>query len=148
MMKRYTWLIVLGCVLLSLVACDWETSDNGELDGFWQMTDVDTLATGGHENVKEKALTWSFQGRILEVREATHKGTPIYIFKFSHEGNVLKAFSPYLNDRDKEDPLVEDVKDIELYGFSALSEQFNVLKLTGSKMILQSATLKLTFRKY
>ncbi|WP_027455829.1 lipocalin-like domain-containing protein [Xylanibacter brevis] len=146
-MKRYTWLIALGTLLL-LTACDWETSDNGNLDGFWQMTDVDTLATGGHENVKEQALTWSFQGRILEVRQATHKGTPIYIFKFSHEGDVLKTFNPYLNNRDMEDPLVEDVKDIEPFGFSALSQQFQVLKLTSSRLILQSPTLRLTFRKY
>lgn len=147
-MKRYAWLIALGCMLLTLAACDWESSDNGNLDGFWQMTDVDTLATGGHENVKEKALTWSFQGRIMEVRQATHKGTPIYIFKFSHEGDVLKTFNPYLNDRDKEDPLVEDVKDIEPFGFTALSQQFKVLKLTSSRLILQSTTLRLTFRKY
>jgi hypothetical protein len=135
-------------MLLTLAACDWESSDNGNLDGFWQMTDVDTLATGGHEIVKEQALTWSFQGRILEVRQATHKGTPIYIFKFSHEGDVLKTFNPYLNNRDMEDPLVEDVKDIEPFGFSALSQQFQVLKLTGSRLILQSPSLRLTFRKY
>ncbi|WP_027451006.1 lipocalin-like domain-containing protein [Xylanibacter brevis] len=147
-MKRYAWLIAIGCMLLTLAACDWESSDNGNLDGFWQMTDVDTLATGGHENVKEQALTWSFQGCILEVRQATHKGTPIYIFKFSHEGDVLKTFNPYLNNRDMEDPLVEDVKDIEPFGFSALSQQFKVLKLTGSRLILQSPTLRLTFRKY
>lgn len=146
-MKRYTWLIALGTLLL-LTACDWETSDNGNLDGFWQMTDVDTLATGGHENVKEKALTWSFQGRIMEVRQATHKGTPIYIFKFSHEGDILKTYNPYLNDRDKEDPIVEDVKDINPFGFTTLSQQFKVLKLTGSRLILQSPTLRLTFRKY
>lgn len=146
-MKRYTWLIALGTLLL-LTACDWETSDNGNLDGFWQMTDVDTLATGGHENVKEKALTWSFQGRIMEVRQATHKGTPIYIFKFSHEGDILKTYNPYLNDRDKEDPIVEDVKDINPFGFTALSQQFKVLKLTSSRLILQSPTLRLTFRKY
>lgn len=146
-MKRYTWLIAIGTLLL-LIACDWESSDNGNLDGFWQMTDVDTLATGEHENVKEKALTWSFQGRIMEVRQATHKGTPIYIFKFSHEGDILKTYNPYLNDRDKEDPIVEDVKDIEPFGFTALSQQFNVLKLTSSRLILQSPTLRLTFRKY
>lgn len=146
-MKRYTWLIALGTLLL-LTACDWETSDNGNLDGFWQMTDVDTLATGGHENVKEKALTWSFQGRIMEVRQATHKGTPIYIFKFSHEGDILKTYNPYLNDRDKEDPIVEDVKDINPFGFTALSQQFKVLQLSATWLVLQSNTLRLTFRKY
>lgn len=147
-MKRYVWLIALGCMLLTLVACDWETSDNGPLDGFWQMTDVDTLVTGGHEDVKEKALTWSFQGRIMEVRQATHKGTPIYIFKFSHEGDILKTYNPYLNDRDKEDPIVEDVKDINPFGFTALSQQFKVLKLSATRLVLQSNTLRLTFRKY
>lgn len=146
-MKRYTWLIALGTLLL-LTACDWETSDNGNLDGFWQMTDVDTLATGGHENVKEQALTWSFQGRIMEVRQATHKGTPIYIFKFSHEGDILKTYNPYLNDRDKEDPIVEDVTDINPFGFTALSQQFQVLQLSATRLVLQSNTLRLTFRKY
>ena len=41
-MKR---LIFVLTICMALVACDIETSGNGDLDGFWQLRQVDTLAT-------------------------------------------------------------------------------------------------------
>ena len=32
-------------------SCEIETSHNGDLDGFWHLTGVDTLATGGKRDL-------------------------------------------------------------------------------------------------
>ena len=37
--------IILSCFLLS--ACELEMSDNGKLDGNWQLRQTDTVSTGG-----------------------------------------------------------------------------------------------------
>ena len=53
-MKRILIYIIIGMGLLT--ACKSESSNNGDLDGFWQMTG-------------RPGLTWSFQGKILEFRD-------------------------------------------------------------------------------
>lgn len=39
-------LLYIFFVLLMFAACDIHTSDNGDLDGYWQLRSVDTLSTG------------------------------------------------------------------------------------------------------
>ena len=47
------------CVLafsMLLVSCELETSGNKQLDGYWQMSQVDTLATGGITDTREALI--------------------------------------------------------------------------------------------
>ena len=39
-------LLYIFIVLMMFAACDIHTSDNGDLDGYWQLRSVDTLSTG------------------------------------------------------------------------------------------------------
>ena len=53
MMKRILFYIIIGVGLLT--SCSSESSNNGDLDGFWVISG-------------RPGLTWSFQGKILEFR--------------------------------------------------------------------------------
>ncbi len=130
-----------------LTSCDVESSDNGDLDGFWQLRAADTLSTGGHSDLTGLSLTWAFQGRLLEMRDLHGQRTDI-VSSFSHEGTTLSLFDAYIVDRDNGDIRLEDATELSPYGVNRLDETFSVEKLDGSKMVLKSEKLRLTFRKY
>ena len=67
-MKRF-FIYIIGIGLL-LTACDMESSDNGHLDGFWQMTSkTDQYAKRGAVDMRDSGITWAFQGKLLELRD-------------------------------------------------------------------------------
>ena len=45
-------------VLCFQSACTIEMSDNGDLDGYWHLEQVDTLATGGKLNLSKERVFW------------------------------------------------------------------------------------------
>ena len=144
MMKRLLY-IIIG---IGLAACsDVEFSDNGDLDGFWQLCRVDTLQTGASIDYRDQGLTWSFQGKILEVRDVCKVHQDI-IMSFNHTGNQLRIFSPYLVYREEDDRQIDDINYLTPYGINGQEETFGVLELTGSEMTLESDFLRLHFRKY
>lgn len=144
-MKRFFIYIIIG---IGLTACsDVEFSDNGNLDGFWQLSRVDTILTGKSVDYREKGLTWSFQGKILEVRDVEKVHQDI-ILSFNHTGNQLKTFSPYLVYREEGDWSIDNKNYLTPYGINKLEEIFKVLELNSSEMTLESDLLRLHFRKY
>lgn len=139
--------ILFALSLLAFIGCDVETSDNGQLDGFWQLRSADTLSTGGHSDLTGLSLTWSFQGRLLELRDLNGQRGDI-VSAFRHEGTTLNISEPFFVDRDNGDIPVADVTELSPYGINNLAETFTVEHLDNSKMVLRSERLRLSFRKY
>lgn len=139
-------LLIIPLLFLVFSSCELETSDNGDLDGFWHLEDVDSLAMSVHQDVSDQKLFWAFQMNILQLRGAEQE----FYFRFNHEGNYLDLFNPHLRDREKDDPVLTS-KDMYLilpYGINATEERFQVIKLNSSEMVLQNTILKLSFRKF
>lgn len=135
MMKRVLLYIIIGMGLLT--ACSSESSNNGDLDGFWQLTG-------------RPGITWSFQGKILEFRDVDQVHHDL-MAKFRHEGNLLIVYDFRLVDRDAGDlPVTEsEAADLRAYGISNLEEeQFQIRQLTSDDMHLESSSESLHFRKY
>ena len=59
-MRKIIYILAL-CTFL--VSCELETSGNKELDGYWQMNQVDTLSTGGVADTREALIYWGVQVR-------------------------------------------------------------------------------------
>ena len=134
-MKRILFYLIIGMGLLT--ACSSESSDNGDLDGFWVMTG-------------RPGLTWSFQGKILELRDVNQVHHDL-MAKFRHEGNLLIVYDLRMVDRDAGDPLVteSEMEDLRAYGINNLvEEQFQIRQLTSDDMHLESDLESLHFRKY
>lgn len=134
-MKRILLYIIIGVGLLT--SCSSESSNNGDLDGFWQMTG-------------RPGLTWSFQGKILEFRDV-NQIRPDLIAKFRHEGSLLIVYDFRVVDRDAGDPPVteSEMEDLRAYGISNMvEEQFQIRQLTSDDMHLESDSESLNFRKY
>ena len=142
-MRKITFLFA---AFLLLTSCEIEFSNNGKLDGFWQLIAVDTLATQHTSDLKTSGRTWAFQGRLLEMRDTKGGFSDLY-FSFEHRGDSLFLDSPYLSDRDVDDIKITDVNIVRPYGVNGLKEGFEIESLSNNKLILRSKTLRLMLRK-
>lgn len=143
-MKKITFLFA---AFLLLTSCEIEFSNNGKLDGFWQLIAVDTIATQHTSDLKTSGRTWAFQGRLLEMRDTKGGYSDLY-FSFEHRGDSLFLDSPYLSDRDADDIKITDVNIVKPYGVNGLKEGFEIESLSNNKLILRSKTLRLLFKKH
>ena len=140
------YLSILFAFMFCLSACELEMSHNGKLDGWWLLTAVDTLQTGGHANVEAQQCTWAFQGRLLELRDVPGQRGD-YLLSFARHGDDLLLSHPYLSARDSGDIAVQTPQPLHPYGIQALSEQFSIITIDRRHMVLTSASLRLYFRK-
>jgi hypothetical protein len=142
------FLYSVGLVLL-LAGCDLETSDNGDLDGYWHLTRVDTLTTGGTLDTSEQLLFWAVQVRLLNVvdqsDDADHMG---YLLRFEHKEGTLRVYEPYKNSRKDGDIKVDDASVLSPFGINLLDETFRVEQLDGDGMQLTGDALRLTFVRF
>ena len=145
-MKRFLY-IIIGVVML-LTSCDKETSNNGNLDGLWQLTLMQNKTTDNVKNdMRSSGITWAFQGHILELRDLK-KGNQDIIMSFNYDGKKLKVFAPYKVDRDSDDIVINDIALLLPYGVGNTTAEYNVTELSGSCMILDDDVWHLEFRKY
>lgn len=140
------YLSILFAFILCLSACELETSHNGKLDGWWLLTAVDTLQTGGHANVEAQQCTWAFQGQLLELRDVPGQ-LGDYLLSFAQYGDDLLLSHPYLSARDSGDIAVQTPQLLHPYGIQTLSEQFLITTIDRRRMVLTSASLRLYFRR-
>ncbi len=140
-MKRLFYAIALAAMLGS---CTLETSNNGKLDGMWQLYSLDSLANGKSVDMRSSHVFWAVQVRLLEARNRDER----IILRFNHTGDSLFLSDPYINDRELSDVKVTDVAKLAPLGINKLDEHFAVKVLNSDNMILEAPTLRLYFRKY
>jgi hypothetical protein len=132
-----------------MTGCDVETSDNGDLDGFWRMSSMTSVysSTLPGVDMRQSGLTWSFQGRMLELRDVNDRQKDI-VMSFQHEGETLRVYDPYFVERDSGDIRIEDVSYLIPYGINHTDDSFTVRELSSDRMVLSNILVTLEFRKY
>ena len=140
---RKTIIAMLSLAAVLCVSCEIETSGNGSLDGFWQLSQVDTIG-GSSADMRAKGVFWAVQTDLLEARSASAD----VFFRFSYTGDSLFLSDPYMNNRDSSDIKVTDASQLTSLGINSLDERFRVVTLDGGTMVLRSDVLLLSFRKY
>lgn len=140
------YLSILFAFMFCLSACELEMSHNGKLDGWWLLTAVDTLQTGGHSNVEAQQCTWAFQGRLLELHDVPGQRGD-YLLSFAQHDDDLLLSHPYFSARDSGDIAVQTPQLLHPYGIQNLSEQFSITTIDRRRMVLTSASLRLYFRR-
>ncbi len=133
--------------IFGLVSCGdlLETSNNGKLDGNWQLVTIDTLETGGQLDMVEDRKFYAVQGTIFQAYDVDESIQ--YIFRFTYVDNHLSLSDARINERTQGDPTVTDLALLQPFGINKVEESFTV-ELSGSRMILTSNQLRLTFRKF
>lgn len=146
-MKRIAYILTL-CVML--VSCELETSGNKELDGYWQMSQVDTLSTGGVADTREALVYWGVQGKLLQIRFSENGkflGEGL-LFRFNRDNGMLTLSSPILHHLYETDEPISDVELLKPFGIFNLEEVFSIEELNDDVMVLASDKLRLHFRRY
>ncbi len=150
-MKRLTTTLTLATTMAlgalltcALGSCTLETSDNGDLDGFWQLKSLDSLASNRQVDMRQERVFWAVQRRLLEARKP---GLPV-LFRFDVVGDSLFLSDPYVDFRDSADIKVVDPAMLAPLGINALDEHFAIKALNSDNMVLESNVLRLYFRKY
>ena len=143
-MKKPIFTILLTLTVTSFCSCHLEMSDNGDLDANWQLTEIDTIATGGVQQMKEAGTFWAFQFHMLQLRN----GISVVDMRFKHESDSLFINDPYIDKRESGDQKLEDVGILRPFGINALEEHFYIRALDSEKMILKGDKLELYFRNY
>lgn len=146
-MKRILLMYFALLTIFGLVSCGdlLETSNNGKLDGNWQLVTIDTLETGGQLDMVEDRKFYAVQGTIFQAYDVDESIQ--YIFRFTYVDNHLSLSDARINERTQGDPTVTDLALLQPFGINKVEESFTV-ELSGSRMILTSNQLRLTFRKF
>jgi hypothetical protein len=132
------------------VSCELETSGNKDLDGYWQMCQVDTLATDGVTDTREALIYWGIQGKLLQIRfseNGKYLGEGL-LFRFERAPYTLNLSSPIRHHLYDTDEPIEDVEVLKPYGIYQLEEVFSIIELNDKSMVLDNGVLRLHFRKY
>ena len=139
--------VMVAGAMCGMSACDWEES-HGQLDGFWHLQAVDTLATGGQCQLEEPTVFWSVEGKVLETRILPFK---ILFFRYDHQGDELRLYAPMGTKdptvTDADYPITDETRLYE-FGVHGLDTRFRILQLTSQRLVLQDDTLRLHFERY
>lgn len=142
------FLFAAGLVLATSCGDLLETSGNGDLDGYWQLAQVDTLATGATADMTGSKVFWGVQGKFLNVLDAHESPSYGYMFRFRHTADSLWLSDARVNNREVSDSLLTDIGPLRPLGVNELAEHFLVERLTGSRMVLRGKVIRLHFRKF
>lgn len=132
--------------LLSFSSCDLEMSDNGKLDGFWQLARIDTIGGGGCDMVPSR-IFWSVQLHLLQLSDHSGRNST-YLLRFEQGDTHLRVYDPYLSARNEGDKPLDDAAVLQPYGIQSLDELFVIEGLDNKKLTLKSSLLRLQFNRY
>lgn len=147
-MKHLTYIFtVLLLQVAMIVSCEIHTSDNGDMDNFWMLTDVDTIATGHSTYYRENLTMWSFQGSLVVIR---NKAPKYYYYVLNKKDNMLIMKDPRYSQRTAGDTLLweKDIDVLRPFGINSLADTFIIKKLDSKEMLLEGKSLTLHFERY
>ena len=81
----------------SLSSCTLESSGNGDLDGYWHLESIDTLATGKTGDYSNRRFFWGIEHRLISVSDIDREGRLGYYFRFEQTGDSLFLGKAYKN---------------------------------------------------
>jgi hypothetical protein len=152
-MRRTIYAMLLAC-LSFLSACDLNTSNNGDFDGYWQFSQIDTLKTGRSGDVRKLRVFWSVQAKLLEINNLTYPEKNV-LFHFSKASQAVHLKDPVANFGGRSDSIISSPSTLVPYGVIAtfnadhrLEALFHIDLLHDDNMILSNGQYRLHFRRY
>lgn len=130
---------------ICISSCEFEMSDNGDLDGFWQMTEKQIIGEKAVD-MRNTGTVIGVQFKLMNIRNSVG-GKDLYC-RFNNDGNTLRLYDFRIKNHDVSDLPVEEVSMLYEYGIFSLDEKFKIETLTNDRMELSSEHSILKFRKY
>lgn len=140
-------LLIVGGSLHSCGLVDFDHSENGQLDGYWHLVSVDSLHNGAVTDLSQQRFFWGVQGTLLQFYSPDIQGTRRFVSQFTHQDNRLTVSEVRYDQREKGDPVVENISEIAPFGLNSITEVFQIDNLSGRSMTLSNNALRLRFKK-
>lgn len=150
-MKKLVYILTLTYIIFGFSSCELETSDNGDLDGNWQLLSIDTLNTNGTNNVKDKQIFYAVQFHLINIYALNVNNeyiTPKSFFHFSQTRDSLILYSTDITKYDTEAHRDSFLIGLRPLGINSLEEHFKIEMLNSKNMVLRSKELRLNFRSF
>ena len=150
-MKKLLYLLTLTYIILGFSSCELETSDNGDLDGNWQLLSIDSINTGGINNVKDKQIFYAIQFYLININALNIKNeyiTPNSFYHFSQSRDSLILYSADITKDDTYAHKDSFLTGLRPLGINSLEEHFKIETLNSKNMVLKSKELRLNFRRF
>ncbi len=151
-MKRIISLYIpLLIALMSWTSC--EKVDNGDLDGVWYMTRMDSIATNQSIEMRNKRKTWSFQSRLMQVfghNNLQYDRSHVIMSHFSATNGKLIVVDPFVYERMHGDIMLtnDSLDRLRPYGINHVPDTFVIEKLNSSKFQISNDLIRIYFDKY
>ncbi len=150
-MRNYSLITIF---LLLLTGCSIETSDNGVLDGRWQLMEINYF-DGSNRKVetKEQLIFWDIQYKLISIHSMSGKLhdslTEESLCRFNYTKDSLKLSDFYRHFREADQKIDDPLTTyFQKTGINGINANFAVLHLDSKSMLLQSDYAKLSFRKF
>ena len=144
-MRRKIIAMTIGVAAMTCVSCDFVTSDNGDLDGLWQMTFMEDLRTQQVTDARDKMVAWAFQGTLVQMNsEQIEEVTG----EFALEEHSLRIWNLNHFSHATGDTLMTDMTILRTLGIYSQEPSFHVLELSKSTLRLENDSVRISFRKY
>ena len=153
-MRKMRNFSLITIFLLLLTGCSIETSDNGVLDGRWQLMEINYF-DGSNRKVetKEQLIFWDIQYKLISIHSMSGKLhdslTEESLCRFNYTKDSLKLSDFYRHFREADQKIDDPLTTyFQKTGINGIKANFAVLHLDRKTMLLQSDYAKLSFRKF
>lgn len=149
---RKSLIVATIMTLLSLFSCTIEFSGNGNFDGFWHLTSVDTLQTGGRCDMSGRLRYWGVNFNLIRLQDFGEGEAQSFYVRFDLGETSLRLYemrdaSSGESAGETVDTLITDPAVLSPYGINSLDETFTIEKLASGSMILSTSEYRLRFTK-
>lgn len=138
--------------MLSMISCQFEISDNGDFDGFWHLTRVDSIASGTSTDLSSRHLFWGVNFDLIRLQDLGDGMASSFFVRFDLTRTTLRLYE--FRDATSgssagvtQDTLIADPSPLFYYGIYSLDITYNIEKLSNSRMTLSTDSLRLYFVK-
>ena len=119
--------------LFFVLSCQ-KADNNGDLGGFWKLMEVESVANGSKNDLRQRSYFMSIQLELMQLR-----GGDSHFARFQHSGDSL--FVQMIGGNAEETLL-------QSFGMNGQEQRFCVKKLNRKSLILQSDFSILRFKKF
>jgi len=142
-------LFFIFCISAVFSSC--EHSQNGDLDGVWYLTQVDSIQQHASISTRGEKKTWAFQAQFVQFFDYNYSDwNKLVMARIEYNDDKIIINSPFIYNRvDGDIPLTADsLQYLQPYFVNSIPDTFNIEKLTHKELRISDNTLRLYFEKY
>lgn len=144
--------IYIALMAFLLSSCEFEMSNNGDLDGLWQMTEMQRYGNTLKEDelkikdMRSEGILWAVNFNLLQTNSNAINYS--VFFRFNKANGKLTLHGARIENFHEAERLINDVDSLKPFGVYNIKESFTIEELDSKSMILVSDSARLVFRHY